>query len=56
MERITESKEQKLKMSDLAGAWALTDKETKEMRSNLKDGWTNWSKNLNKKLEKWNSK
>ena len=54
MERIIESKKEKL--SELAGAWSLTDKETEEMGFSLKEGWKNWSKNLNKKLEKWNSK
>ena len=29
----------KQKLSDLAGSWALSDKETKEMMKSLKKGW-----------------
>ena len=47
-------KKQKSKLSDLVGKWNLTDKETKEMLLDLRKGWKRWTKNLNKKLEKWN--
>ena len=39
---IRHLKERKTKLSDLAGTWALTDTETKEMMSNLKKGWKSW--------------
>lgn len=33
----------KSKLSDLAGAWRMTDKEAKEMEKSLKSGWRKWN-------------
>ncbi len=33
---------EKKKLSDLAGAWKLSDKEEEEMMSSLKKGWGKW--------------
>ena len=39
---ISHLKERKTKLSDLAGTWALTDKETKKMMGSLRKGWKSW--------------
>ena len=31
------------KLSDFAGQWALSEKETKEMMKDLKKGWKRWT-------------
>ena len=41
-EAIGHLKEQKSKISDLAGLWALNEKETKEMFNDLRKGWKSW--------------
>jgi len=30
------------KLSDLAGAWKMSDKESKEMLSSINEGWKRW--------------
>lgn len=30
------------KISDLAGAWKMSDKEAEEFMTNLKEGWKKW--------------
>jgi predicted CopG family antitoxin len=32
----------KRKLSDLAGAWKMDDKEAEELTKNLKKGWSRW--------------
>jgi len=32
----------KSKLSDLAGAWKMSDKETEEMMKTLRRGWSDW--------------
>lgn len=39
---ISYLKSQKSKLSDLAGSWALSDKETIEMMRSLRKGWKSW--------------
>ena len=41
-EAIVHLKEQKGKLSDLAGKWALSDRETSEMLRDLRKGWKSW--------------
>ena len=41
-EAISHLKERKTRLSDLAGTWALNDKQTEEMMSSLRKGWKSW--------------
>lgn len=42
-EAIGHLRQQKSKLSDLAGKWALNEKETKEMMASLRKGWKKWT-------------
>jgi len=35
-------KERKLRVSDFAGAWSMSDKEEAEILRNLREMWTRW--------------
>ena len=40
---IAHLKKGKKSIMDLAGSWALNEKETKDMMQSLRKGWTGWS-------------